>query len=811
MKAIITRSVAVLIFMVCALSLSKGQSIQGRVLALEAAPAVSSNVWLMSRSDSSIVKTALTDEHGLFKIDPIKEGEYIIHASFIGFEPFRQVIHIQGSLNLGDLQLQTKTNVLAEVNVKVSKPLIERQFDKLVMNVENSILAAGNSAWDLLGKAPGVVADQNDQLSLKGRTGVIIMIDGKRSQLAGADLANYLRSLSSETIQKLEIISNPSARYDAQGSSGIIDIRLIKDKRKGTHATLSLAYGLGKFPKTNNGLTFNHSNKKLNIFGNYSFAYRENFSNLVLYRQFIEDGVFAGAYDQDNFIKFNQKSQIARLGMDYKISPKTDIGFVLNGNRLQFSPRGHNKSLVINNEKKLASKFETINRSEDDWHDWGVNLNMIHRFDSTGKELKVNLDYAPYGNETEQNFTTQHYTISNQISGNPYLLHGDINGALNIYSAKIDYVHPIKKIVNLESGIKSSYVNADNNLKFFDRSNGENIFDSTKSNHFIYSENINAAYLNASMQKGKWMFQAGVRLELTNVKGQQIVTNTTFTKNYTNLFPSGLAAYTFNQKNETSLSISRRLSRPSYNQLNPFKFFLDPTTFKEGNPYLKPMYSWNFELTHTIMQKYSVQLGYSHTIDNIVTVLAPVEGQDRITVQTDKNLNSFDYYGISFDMPITILKKWQSSNSIAIYYGYYRGNLANTRLSNGNVVSTMNSQNTVQLPNGFSVEVTGNFRTRELYGFMDVRPTGYLTAGVQKHLFDKRATLKFTVNDIFYTNRSRALTTFTGYVENFNVKRDSRVAVLNLTYRFGSSSSPAPGRKQSGAEEEKRRAGSTAS
>ncbi len=803
--------ILIIISIVASTEPSLAQSIQARILARESRPAEGANLLLISKADSAVVKTAIADQNGHFMLNDIVHGSYILKVSVLGFKTFEKSLTVNTDINFGDIQLQIEAKELSEVKITASKPLIERHFDKLVMNVENSILAAGNSAWDVLGKAPGVQADQNDQLSLKGRSGVVVMIDGKRSPLAGADLANYLRSLSSETIQKIELISNPSARYDAQGSSGIIDIRLIKDKRSGTHATLTLAYGQGKFPKTNNGVTFNHSSKKINLFGNYSFAYRENFNNLILYRQFIENGVFAGAYDQDNFIKFNQKSQIGRLGMDYKISGKTDIGMVLNANRLRFSPRGHNKSFVINQNRIAASKFETINKSEDNWHDWGLNLNLTHKFDSTGKELRANLDYAPYGNETVQNFTTQNYTLASQPTGNPYLLHGDIGGRLKIYSAKVDYVHPIKKILNLEFGIKSSYVQADNNLKFYNRSNGENLFDSTKSNHFIYSENINAAYVNGSMQKNKWMLQAGLRLENTHVRGQQVVTGTTFTRNYTNLFPSGMAAYTFNPKNETSLSISRRLNRPSYNQLNPFKFFLDPTTFKEGNPYLKPMYSWNFELTHTLMQKYSVQLGYSHTADNIVTVLAPVEGLERITVQTEKNLNSFDYYGVSFEIPLTILKKWQSSNSLNIYYGFYRGNLANTQLSNGNVCVTLNSVNTIQFTNGFSAEISGNFRSREIYGFMDVRPTGYITAGFQKHLLDKKATIKLTINDIFYTNRSRASTIFSGYIENFHVKRDTRVAVLNLTYRFGNGSLNTPGRKQSGAEDEKRRAGSSAS
>lgn len=780
-------------------------TITGHIYFEDGSTAPSATVIVRKSSDSSIVKAGITDINGIFTIEEIPSGWYNIEASVIGYAPYTHSLHIEKDTDLGNISLQPVAQELREVTVTHRKPLIERDRDKVVLNVENSILAAGNSAWDILNTAPGVTASNSDVLSLKGRQGVNVWINGKPSQISGSDLANYLRSLPAAALAKVEIISNPSARYDASGTSGIINLVMVKDKKLGTNGTISLSYGQGRLPKSVNSISLNHRNKRFNLYGLYSYSYRGSFNDLKLYRRFYDQGAFTGAYDQVNYLEINRSNNMGRIGLDVALNKKMDLGILVNANYSRFNPNGLNRSTIINDQGEAASLFTTQNDSHDRWYDLGGNIHYGYRI-TKDQNLSVDLDYAPFGNQTEQTFTTRYFDLAGVETGTPYILVGDLKGGLDIYSAKADYTNSLKNGLEMEFGGKSSYVKADNDLRFYDRSSETPVFDSTKSNHFIYKENINALYANGSRQWGQWMIQAGIRMENTVVDGLQKVDNTSFEKSYTNWFPSALAAYTVNEKHDLSLSVSRRIDRPSYRQLNPFKFFLDPTTYSEGNPYLNPQTSWNFELTHTFKQKFSTTLGYSKTLDNITEVIGPVEGLERVTVQTNKNLTSFDYYGVSFYMPFTFFKIWQCINSANFYYGHYKGNLINTQLSNGNVAYNWNCKNSITLPRDFSIEISGNYRSREIYGYMDVNPIRSFAVGIQKHILRKAGTVKLALNDVAYSEITTARTEFNDYIEDFRVARDSRVAVISFSYRFGNNNVGQMGRRQGGAQDEKQRA-----
>ena len=429
--------------------------------------------------------------------------------------------------------------------------------------------------------------------------------------------------------------------------------------------------------------------------------------------------------------------------------------------------------------------------------------------DTLGTEITTDFDYANYGNKTQQNFATRYYDLNNNEFQNPYLLYGDIKGNLDIYSLKSDFVTTFKNKLKLESGFKSSYVKADNNLEFYDRSNGTDVLDATKSNHFIYKENINALYVNTSKTFGKWSAQLGFRMENTNISGEQLVTNTTSKNSYTQWFPSLFMSYNFNEKNSLEFNYSRRIARPSYDQLNPFKFYLDPTTYREGNPFLNPQTSHSLEGTHVLNQKIYTTLNFSRTNDNITEVIAPSDTEQQVTIQTNKNLDTFDLFGLFIIMPLEYTKWWSATNSINSYYGAYSGTIANTTLQNqGNFNFNINTVNNFKITKTFTSELTANYRAREIYAFMDVNPIWFINVGFQKK-FKNNSSLKLVVNDVFYTNRTTAETEFTNYLEGFKVSRDTRVAVLSYTYNFGSAANQAR-RRASGIDDLKQRANSTA-
>ncbi len=792
-------------------------SIKGSVLDGDNKAVAYANVLLLKAADSSLVKGMLSEETGAFNFEGLSAGKYNIVATMVGYAKVKSSpVTIQTgteSINLPPLKLSQSSTNLKEVVIEGQKPLIEQQLDKTVMNVQNSIVAAGSTALEVLEKAPGVVVDQNDNISMRGRAGVIVMIDGKQVPMSGTELANMLRGMSANTVDKIELITNPSSKYDAAGNSGIIDIKLKRDQSLGTNGTLSSSFGYGRNPKANQGIQLNHRAKKLNVFGNYNYVHRKDFNNLDIYREFLEGNTVTGVYDQQNRFKFQINNHSVRVGADYFITPKTIVGVVASGFSSDFNRTNTNSSAGINSQGQIDSTFITTAIVGHDRSNNALNFNFKHTIDSTGREITADLDYITYQNADLQNFTTNTYNPGGEIRRNPYLLYGTLDGNLSIKSAKADYTQPLKSLDGkLEAGFKSSLVSADNDLQFYDRSNGGNVFDTTKSNHFLYDENINAAYLNGSKKWGKASLQLGLRLENTIAKGEQLAEvvdadQKEFDRNYTQLFPSAFFSYNMSKKHDLGVSLSRRINRPSYNQLNPFKNFLDPSTYSAGNPYLKPELSYSFEFTHTYDQRITTKLSYSHTTDVILQILSPDPSEAKLVAQTFENLSKYDYYGMEVSVPLSVGNWFSSVNNGTFYYGLYRGNLARTNLRNGRPTFNINSNNTFNLPAGWSAELNGVYRHKEAYGFLDVDPIWFVSAGVQKQFWDKKGSLKLNVSDAFFTNKVRGYTSLTGYTEVFNQSRDTQVATLSFTYKFGKSQVAPSRRRTGGAEEEKSRAG----
>jgi hypothetical protein len=764
-------------------------------------------VSLFKSSDKALVKTELLSENGSFSFENVPMGNYTIAVVENGKTKFTGAA-FDANQNVEDMTITmgASVNNLQEVVVKKDKPYIERQDGKMILNVENSISATGSSAFEVLEKAPSVRVDQNDNISLRGKSGIIVQIDGKQIQMSGQNLANYLRGIPSGSVEKIEFITNPSSKYDAAGTS-IINIKMKKDKRKGTNGSAQVSYGQGRYPKSNNNLSLNHRNKKINVFGSYSFAYREGFNKLILDRSFYENGLFDGAYDQNNFLNMAFKNNNLRGGFDYLLNDKHTLGILVNGVSNNIRLDGENASDVYGANHQKTSLFKTNSRTKERWKNGSVNLNYKWVIDTTGTEFTTDFDYANYANRNNQDFTTTYYNIDQSPADPAYILHGNLRGDLNLFALKSDYVKTFKNKLKFETGVKSSYVKADNNLSFYDRSNGTDIFDTTKSNHFIYKENINAAYMNASKEFGKWNVQLGLRMENTNISGAQLFGGTFFDDSYVQLFPSALVSYNLNPKNSLEINYSRRIQRPSYDQLNPFKFFLDETTYKAGNPKLEPQTTHSLELTHTFNQKIFTTLSFSRTENNITETISPSETEQRVTVQTTRNLDHVDVYGLYFVVPAKVTKWWDTTNNLNFYVGSYSGTVSNTTLKNaGNFTWNFNSQNNFKLGNGFFAELSGNYQAPENYAFDHIRPIWFVNTGLQKK-FKNKSTLKLAVNDIFNSNEIQATTKFTSYTEHFKVKRDTQVVVLSYTYNFGSSNGPMR-RRTGGADDIKQRAGS---
>jgi iron complex outermembrane receptor protein len=794
-----------------------------RVLNDNKAPVENATVELLRAKDTILVRTALTDKTGLAEFESLEFNTYFLRITAIGFNPASSetftLNEAHGALSLPGINMTASAGAQMQgVVVTARKPFIQKLSDRIVVNVENSIVSEGSSALDVLERSPGITVDQNDQISLRGRAGVIIMIDGKPSPMSGADLANYLRGLPSGVIERIEIITNPSARYDASGNSGIIDIRMKKDQRLGTNGTVTAGYSQGIYPKANAGMTFNYRNKKLNVFGNYNVAYREGLNHLIINRNFFESGVFEGSDDKDNYAWMLFKSHTARVGADFFPTKKTIVGFVVNSNFNRFT-RDADINTTVNDIFKVPEfRFQTIATNRDHFNNTVVNLNLKHQFDSLGKEITADIDYGIFNSASITRTASSFYNLNGTPKKEDDILDGDQKGDLRLRTAKVDYARPINKDTKLELGFKTSYVSSDNDAKFYNEVGGTMYVDDTKTNRFFYEEYNNAAYANYKKNFKKFDFQVGLRGEHTIIKTRQVKADRKFKDDYFRLFPSAFFNYKLKEEQTLGVSVSRRIDRPGYSQLNPFLFQIDATVYATGEPLLKPQMTWSYELSYTV-KNLNFTLGYSHTTDPQTTVISRIlnviptfeikPGQDsNITVQIPVNLHASDYAGLTATLPIRISKWWNMINNANVFYNHFDGNLGGSQLNNGSPAANIRTNNTFTIKNGWSAELNANLNTGGRYGYMVMRPQWGLAVGAQKTMMKGKGTMRFNMTDIFWTSLPRATITFEGnYVENWHAFRDTRVATLSFTYRFGNNKVQQARRRTTASEEERQRAG----
>ncbi|UOQ70526.1 TonB-dependent receptor domain-containing protein [Hymenobacter cellulosilyticus] len=654
-----------------------------------------------------------------------------------------------------------------------------------------------------------MTVDANDNLALRGRQGLLVMIDGKRQPMTGAELADYLRALPADQLKSIELITSPPAKYDAQGSAGIIDIKLKKDQRVGTNGSGNISYGRGQFGRFSTSASGNHRQPGLNLFASTTYTRRSNFGMRNTFRRFYEtrDGqpVLVSTADQRNNQTGSDHFLIWRAGADVDLSKNTILGGVVTGFAVP-NPRpggsSNNVSYFYDGAGQLTDYYTAQGTGQGYNPNITANLNLKHVFANAkaGKpELTADLDYARYYTHRLQSLTTFY-----ELSGRPEtLLNGDQTGELIIQAAKADYTRTLSANTTMEAGVKASRVFSDNDLLFLNTVEGVTTVDQGRSNRFRYDELISAAYLNLSHKMGALNLQAGLRGEQTHATGQQVVAADNFRRDYYQLFPTASVKYTAGPAHEWTAALSRRINRPSYRQLNPFRFVIDPTTSGSGNPNLRPETSYNLELSHTFKQKFTTALSYSLTTDPITDVAQPENATS--TLSRYVNLDRQHYTSLTLTAPLTPAKWWTVYNNAVFFYIHYQGELAGTALNRGQGAFNLSSNSTFTFGKGWGAELSGNYYSRQRVGFFVFQDYGQVNLGVQKALWDRKATLRLAANDIFLTTPLRAQSNYNNYQEDLYLRRDTRVATLSLSWRLGNDKLTSTNRR-SGAEDEKRRA-----
>jgi hypothetical protein len=789
---------------------AQGQSasVRGTVRASSGGALEYVSLTLHRATDSTALKTEFSDAQGGYLL-LAPPGRYLVSGALVGYaRTWSGAFELPAEgLTLPALELAaTAATTLQGVTVTAAREQFERLPDRTVVNVEGTPLSAGNTTLDVLSRAPGVTVGGNDNLALRGKQGLLVLIDGKRVPLIGTELADYLRALPAEQVRSIELITNPPAKYDAQGGAGIIAINLKKDQRLGTNGSVNTSYGRGQYGKFTSGFSLNHRQKNLNLFATYSYADRQNFQKLDFTRVFYQDGNLVRSRSiQFNDSRGHLQSHTWRTGLDYTLSKNTQLGVAVSGLASRVPSEGDNTGLFLDAQSQPTAIFSSDIYRNLRTPNQTANVSVRHRFatDSLGTpEISADIDVGRYG--TYRTLDLFNYYLL--PAGRDNRLLGDQDGQLTIWSGKVDYIRPLRHHLRLEVGLKASRVNSDNDVLFMREVDGQRTIDPRTTNQFHYDEDIRAAYVTLARTRPGLTVTAGLRGEQTIVEGRQAISDQRFSRNYFQLFPNLSLERVLNPQHTLALSLSRRIDRPTYNaQLNPFRSYIDAVSYRSGNPNLWPQTSLVTELTHTFKQKLVTGLSYTRTSRPIVgATLLDAEG---LVVATFVNLDAQHYYAFTFTAP-TKPTKWLSLYANAeVFYIYFEGQLANgSKPASGRPAAIFSGNANVTLAKGWTLDLNGNYHTPERYAFERVRSFGQVAAGVQKSL-GSHTSLRFNVTDIFYTAPLRSTSTYVPLQEVFRNRQDSRVATLAFNYRFGNDK-VAPSRKRAtGAEDEKRRAG----
>lgn len=765
-------------------------------------------VNVLRSKDSSLVKIGVGNKTGVFEIEQIAIGQYIVKVTAVGYAPFISgvvTISVDNStVTIPDIELLKIIKNLQAVKVTATRPLIENKIDKLVVNVEAAISNAGSTALDVLERSPGITVDKDGGISLKGKQGVIILIDGKQTYLSAADLVTLLKNTPANQLDQIEIMSQPSAKYDASGNSGMINIKTKKNQQAGFNGNLSLSYTQGKYPKTNNSFVFNKRQGKVNIFTTIGVSYNKNFFNIDLIRNIRNNSTSAitSVFNQTTANYRHDQPNSIKAGFDFFATKKTTFGAGGSFTYLNAGGGGESSTNIYDGSNNLTSTNVANTVFTYDWHNYSANLNFRHIIDTGSREITADADYILY-HKTNPGITSNYtYNPSHQLIGFPFLLRGSTPSDINIYTARVDYVHPLKKIAKIEAGIKSSYVTTNNiaDYTYYDNPTLSWKIDN-RTNHFKYNENINAAYINAGRQVNKWGFQLGFRVENTVAKGIQVTNNQNFRKIYTQLFPTLYVSNAIDKKNTLSLSYGRRIDRPNYQDMNPFRYFLDKFSYREGNPNLTPQFTHNIELSHNYKGELNTSVNYTRTTD-VITDIFTQNDSDSSLAYKRQNIATRRNIGLSINYNRKLNKIWNLSFVVNAFNNYFNGIINNALLSIGYTSFQLTSTSQFKLQKGWTAEISGLYRYKMLEASSISQPMGMISFGAAKQILKTKGTVRLNIKDLFYTMIYRGTTKFDNIDMKSKFRNDSRTLAIAFTYRFGKNQNNIPQRKRAAASQD---------
>ncbi|WP_184549218.1 outer membrane beta-barrel protein [Mucilaginibacter sp. FT3.2] len=742
---------------------------------------------------------AVTTITGHFNMKRAPAGKYELTASLTGYKAVTKSI----SIPLDSLQIimQADRKQLQDVIITGSRPAIEHKIDRLVFNVENSIAASGGSAWDALGKAPGVQLGSDGTITAN-RKDAQVYLDGKPLHINGDDLSGYLQGLLSATIAKIEVYSNPPASFDAQGAA-VINIITKKSNAQGGNLTVNGGYTKATYSGYTAGVMFNYRQKALNIYGNYGYTDRNRTMDQDDYAVFTTPGNVTNWYAPGHTIN-RSRMNMYKLGADYQINKNQVLGFVMTGSNRTGNTTTSSITTVTNGGGLLDSLLHTdglVNRRSNRYT-FNVNYNL--KLD-TAQSLNVDLDYSPFRNFSDQSVQNISTLPDGSTASGAYQIFTPSKQELNIYTAKLDYNFKAGKWA-VTSGLKYSSIQTGNKFDYFNEAGADPVFIKDRSDNFSYTENTAAIYTSASRNFGRWSLQVGLREEFTHNRGYSETLDSLNSNQYFKLFPTLSASYKLENENTVSITYGYRIQRPEYYRLNPLKVYKTPYDILAGNPSLKPAFVQNLEVSYGFKHDFTLTAFYTKITDRYSNATVQ-DNVNKLFYDIQQNIGNVINTGLRAFLPLHPSSWWEMSNSAEAYYqrdelAYLHGSFNYNKFA---VVVNSSQAFTLDKKLGLKAELTGDYYSDGSEGIFRGGGDSEVNAGVKLNLFHSQASLKLAANDIFYGNVNHYRVTYLGQNNGFYQQNDTRSMTVSFTYRLGKNVAEAR-KRNTASEDEKRRA-----
>lgn len=761
-------------------------AIQGKLVDTLRAPIAFNPVGLLNFKDSSIIKGVMTDINGNYCFEGLKKGSYRLQISAIGFNTFYsdKIEYDSATAQIiPDINLRSNGINLNEVSIAAQKKTVEYKNGNVIVNIEGTALAMGNTAYDLLSRLPGVtVSDGN--ISIQGRSGVKILIDGKLQQASGQQLMNILKSMNASQIEKMEVLKKPPVKYDAAGTGGMINIKTNKLKIVGFSGSVFGNYSQGFYGNPSGGFTLNYKGRKINFFSGFTAAQEwrrinEDFNNDFDYNS------ITTSVQTKNTIKEHHHSETYNLGADWFINKSNSIGIKMNG---AFG-MGNVDNLSTTKFSDVNAGYQSMELNSQKPNPWiypEFNINAEHLFDTTGTALRFSANYNPYWDIYAANFDNHYFDANNNNASIPSIFKTSNTLTFTNSDALLDFEKEFKKEFKLETGIKHTYQEmiSDYYLKNQNYTTGDYIIDTTYSNVLNYQQNISAIYLNLTKQYKKFSFQAGARGENTVINTVSQSNGLGFNRQYFNVFPLASIDFKKSDNHTFSLSYNKRVNRPDYNMFNPFPTFINSLSVHKGNPFLKPEYSNDFGFNYS----YKTWMYQSVNYTRLVNAFMGYNSQNDSTKSSTNsaaNLKWADIYSYNLFIQKDIFKWWSVNLNASVFHVDGKGIINNQPYRFTYIAFNPNLYSRLSLKKGYSIEVNAFYLTPFLEGIYNTKSRSSVSMTFKKTFFEEKLSVALAFNDIFWGEVRRTT------IEYQNIKMtglqtfDTRRINISINYNFG--------------------------